>query len=157
MRTKLGYLRYIIFVWNNFLQYFCFFYCSWQLTRKQTISLMKLFSTDNHHNQTGGTCILTSSPVCQDSSIFAPISTFQADSKIWKPKLPEVVIRTIVIMTLNFVMMPRTLDFLWCLIEVLTYSLVHYKKKYRVKNVRIRCFSGPYFPAYGLNTAYTSL
>ena len=33
------------------------------------------------------------------------------------------------IMTLNFVMVARTLDFLWCLVEGLTNSLVHYQKK----------------------------
>ena len=55
------------------------------------------------------------------------------------------------IMTLNFVMVARTLDFLWCLIEGLTNSLVHYQKKHHVKNVHIWCFSGPYFPAYQLN------
>ena len=49
-------------------------------------------------------------------------------------------------------MVARTLDFLKCLIEGLKCSMVQHQTKHSVKNVPIRCFSGPYFLVYGLNT-----
>ena len=135
MCIKLGYLQYTTFVWNLF---------------ETTFTLFLMFLITNYK--------------ANDFSCEIILSRQSPASGRWHlhpyqrslPKLPfyqrfYLRSREQNIMTLSFVMVARTLDFLWCLIEGLTNSLVHYQKKNHVKNVHIWCFSGPYFPAYQLN------
>ena len=66
-----------------------------------------------HPHQAVVTRILTSSPACQNSCLSTRIFTLKAGSKIQQSLLRKIVIKSIDMMTLNFVMVARTLDFVW--------------------------------------------